>query len=160
DIRFAEGQFGGPGGRSIGLLQLAKETGAIEGSASYQAPAGTFPNGCHICEVEIDPDTGVYKITRYTGVDDVGRVLNPFLVKGQIQGGIVQGLGQAMGEGAVYDEQSGQLLTGSFMDYWMPRADVLPEFDLYTNEIPCTTNAMGVKGCGEAGTVAAPSVFI
>jgi carbon-monoxide dehydrogenase large subunit len=160
-ITFAEGRFSRPGAsRSLGLLELAAEAGELDAAANYQHKAVTLPNGCHICELEIDPETGVFRILRYTGVDDVGRVLNPLLVRGQIQGGIVQGLGQAMGEAAIYDKESGQLLTGSFMDYWMPRADVLPEFDLTTNEIPCTTNPMGVKGCGEAGTVAAPSAFI
>ncbi len=110
-------------------------------------------------EIEIDGDTGVYRITRFTAVDDFGQILNPMLVAGQVHGGIVQGLGQAMGEHAVYDA-NGQLVTGSFMDYWMPRAGDFPDFNVSYNEIPSTSNALGVKGAGEAGTVGAPAAFI
>lgn len=160
-IAFTAGRFtDAASGKSIGLIELARAAGSFEGEGSYQHGSVTLPNGCHICEVEIDRETGVFKLTRYTSVDDLGKVLNPLLVAGQMQGGIVQGLGQAMGEAAIYDQETGQLLTGSFMDYWMPRADVLPEFDLSYNEIPCTTNPLGIKGCGEAGTVAAPTAFI
>jgi aerobic carbon-monoxide dehydrogenase large subunit len=158
-ISFSAGRFQAAG-RSLGLEELAKAAGGLEAGGTYQHQAPTLPNGCHICEVEIDPETGVYRIGRYTAVDDLGKVLNPLLVMGQMQGGIVQGLGQAMGEAAIHDPETGQLLTGSFMDYWMPRADVLPDFDLTFNEIPCTTNPLGVKGCGEAGTVAAPAAFV
>ncbi|MFP6742224.1 MAG: molybdopterin cofactor-binding domain-containing protein, partial [Alphaproteobacteria bacterium] len=116
--------------------------------------------GCHICEVEIDRDTGVVEIARYTVVDDFGVVINPLIVEGQVHGGIVQGLGQAMFEHTVYDEVSGQLLSASFIDYCMPRADDLPTIDLSRNETPCTTNVLGAKGCGEAGTIGAPSAAI
>jgi carbon-monoxide dehydrogenase large subunit len=114
----------------------------------------TFPNGCHVCEVEVDPETGTTDVVRYTVVDDVGVMINPLLVKGQIHGGIVQGLGQVFGEEVVYDE-NGQLLTASFMDYRMPRADTLPSFNIDSHAVPTTVNRLGVKGAGEAGTVGA-----
>lgn len=120
----------------------------------------SHPNGCHVCEVEIDRETGATKVIRYTVVDDFGRILNPMLVRGQVQGGIAQGLGQAMGELAIFDDQSGQLLTGSFMDYWIPHADDLPDFDISFNEIKCHTNPLGVKGCGEAGAVGSSPAFV
>ncbi len=121
--------------------------------------AWTFPNGCHVAELEIDPDTGVTRIVRYTAVDDFGVVLNPMLVAGQVHGGVVQGIGQALYEHAVYDD-AGQLLSGSFMDYCMPRADGVPAMEVSTLEVPCTTNPMGIKGCGEAGSVASPAAVI
>jgi carbon-monoxide dehydrogenase large subunit len=124
-------------------------------------PAGaTYPNGCHICEVEIDPDTGVARISRYAVVDDVGRVVNPLLLKGQLHGGIAQGAGQALWETITYDTGNGQLLCGSFMDYSMPRADDLPSFEVASNEILTKANPLGIKGAGEAGTVGAlPAVM-
>jgi carbon-monoxide dehydrogenase large subunit len=122
--------------------------------------ANTYPNGCHIVEVEIDPDTGVVTIDRYTVVDDFGRTINPMMLEGQVHGGIVQGLGQALFENTVYDDDSGQLLTGSFMDYCMPRADDLPSFSFATHNVPCTANPLGVKGAGEAGAIGAPSAVI
>ena len=119
----------------------------------------TFPNGCHICEVEVDPETGKTEVLRYTVVDDVGRVVNPMIVEGQVHGGVAQGLGQALMEHAVYDHSSGQLVTASFLDYAMPRAEDIPPMDVRYNEILCTTNALGSKGAGEAGTVGAlPSI--
>ena len=124
--------------------------GGLDAAATTKLSAWTFPNGCHIAEVEVDPDTGTVKVVDYNIVDDFGVVLNPMLVEGQVHGGIVQGIGQALLEGAVYDD-SGQLLTGSFMDYTMPRADNMPSFDFSTVEVPCKNNTMGVKGCGEAG---------
>jgi carbon-monoxide dehydrogenase large subunit len=123
-------------------------------------PAQTFPNGCHIVEVEIDPDTGTVAIERYTVVDDFGRTINPLLLEGQVHGGIVQGIGQALLEHAVYDEESGQLIAGSFMDYAMPRAGDLPSFAFATHNVPCTANPLGVKGAGEAGSVGAPPAVI
>jgi len=120
----------------------------------------TFPNGCHICEVEINRETGVTRVTRYTVVDDFGHVLNPMLVEGQVQGGVAQGLGQAMGEQALFDQESGQPINASFLDYWMPRADAMPAIDFSTLNTPCTTNTLGVKGCGEAGTVGAAPAFV
>lgn len=125
----------------------------LDEQAFYDPKNFTFPNGTQICEVEVDPETGVVKIVRFAAVDDFGRVINPMIVEGQVHGGLVQGIGQALLEQAIYDEDSGQLLTGSFMDYAMPRADDVPDFEVKTNEVLCTTNALGVKGCGEAGTI-------
>ena len=122
--------------------------------------ANTFPNGCHIIEVEIDPDSGVVTIPRYTVVDDFGAVINPMLLEGQVHGGIVQGLGQALFEQTVYDEESGQLLSGSFTDYTMPRADHLPNFSFSTHNVPCKANPLGIKGAGEAGAIGAPPAVI
>ncbi len=119
----------------------------------YMPPGLTYPNGCHVCEVEVDPETGAVDVLRYTVVDDLGKLINPMLVDGQVHGGIVQGLGQALMENCVYDRGSGQLLSGTFMDYAMPRADDFPFFDLAYNEIPCATNPLGIKGAGEAGTI-------
>ena len=121
----------------------------------FAATAVTFPNGTHVCEVEIDPDTGVTEIVRYSAVEELGRVLNPLLVAGQTHGGVAQGIGQAMGEQIVHDRESGQMLTASFMDYQMPRADDLPDFQLATREVPTKVNPLGAKGVGEAGTVGA-----
>jgi aerobic carbon-monoxide dehydrogenase large subunit len=115
----------------------------------------TFPNGAHIAEVEIDPETGGIRLVRYTAVDDYGVLVNPMIAAGQAHGAIAQGIGQALFEHAAYDAGSGQLAAGSFMDYAMPRADDLPSFDLGFNSTRCTTNPLGVKGCGEAGAIAA-----
>src|SRR5262249_50946870 len=123
-------------------------------TAAFMPPTVTFPNGSQICEVEIDADTGVVRIVRHTVVDDVGRMVNPMLVKGQIHGGVVQGLGQGLFEQLAYDT-SGQLLAGSFMDYAMPRADDVPTFDVDSHEVPTQVNPLGAKGVGEAGTVGA-----
>src|SRR5438552_252149 len=124
-------------------------------TAAFVPPAVTFPNGCHLCEVEIDEETGAVRVVRYAVVDDVGRMVNPMLVKGQIHGGIVQGLGQGLFEILAYDSGTGQLLSGSFMDYAMPRADDLPFFDVDSHEVPTKVNPLGAKGVGEAGTVGA-----
>src|SRR5712691_9283211 len=124
-------------------------------TAAFVPPAVTFPNGCHLCEVEIDEETGAVRVVRYAVVDDVGRMVNPMLVKGQIHGGIVQGLGQGLFEILAYDSATGQLLSGSFMDYAMPRADDLPLFDVASHEVPTKVNPLGAKGVGEAGTVGA-----
>ncbi|WP_439814148.1 xanthine dehydrogenase family protein molybdopterin-binding subunit [Zavarzinia sp. CC-PAN008] len=132
----------------------------LDENAFYDPLNFTYPAGCHICEVEIDPDTGVVRIDRFTAVDDFGRIINPMIVHGQVHGGIAQGVGQALLEGAIYDQESGQLLTGSFMDYCMPRADDLPSYDLGFTETPCTHNPLGVKGCGEAGAIASPPAVI
>ena len=115
----------------------------------------TFPNGTHIAEVEIDPETGVTTLVRYAAVEELGKILNPQLVAGQIHGGVVQGVGQALGEQILHDPETGQLLTASFMDYQMPRADEMPEFVLATREVPTKVNPLGAKGVGEAGTVGA-----
>jgi carbon-monoxide dehydrogenase large subunit len=132
----------------------------LDTATVYQGRAPTFPNGCHICEVEVDPETGHVAIASYHVLDDFGRVINPMLVAGQVHGGVVQGLGQALLENCVYDPHTGQLLTASFSDYAMPRADDVPDIVVAYEEIPCTTNAMGVKGCGEAGTVGALPALI
>jgi carbon-monoxide dehydrogenase large subunit len=118
--------------------------------------AHTFPNGCHIAEVEIDPETGVTKLVRYTVTDDMGKTVNPMIVRGQVQGGVAQGFGQAVLEHTVFDPDSGQLLAGSFMDYTLPRADDLPDIEVDLIEVPCLTNPLGVKGAGEAGAVGSP----
>jgi carbon-monoxide dehydrogenase large subunit len=122
-------------------------------------PPSAFPNGCHIAEVEVDPETGAVDVVRYTFVNDFGVVINPLLVDGQAHGGIVQGIGQALRECTVYDGE-GQLLTGSYMDYAMPRAEDVPRFVNASHPVPATTNPLGAKGCGEAGCAGAlPSVM-
>lgn len=121
---------------------------------------GTFPNGCHICELEVDPDTGVSKILRYVVEDDVGVVVNPLILEGQIMGGVAQGLGQAIGEHAIYDEETGQLLSATFMDYPMPRAEGMPDIEFRYQEVPSPRNPLGVKGAGEAGTIGATPAYI
>ncbi len=127
--------------------------------AFYDPANFTYPAGTHICEVEIDPETGVVEIVKYTAVDDFGTVINPMIVEGQVHGGIAQGIGQALLEACVYDE-TGQLLTGSYMDYCMPRADDLPNFDVDLTCTPCTHNPVGAKGCGEAGAIGSPPAVI
>ncbi len=120
----------------------------------------SYPNGCHVCEVEIDRETGATRILRYVVVDDFGTVINPLLVKGQVHGGVAQGAGQALMEHMVYDPDSGQMLAGSLMDYTMPRSDDLCSFEVESNPVPTTANPLGVKGAGEAGTVGAlPAVI-
>ena len=159
DIGYAEGAFHIPGtDRSVTLFAVAEKAAALgeplDSKARAEVPQ-SFPNGCHICEVEIDPATGIVAIPVYTAVDDCGVALDPVLVEGQVQGGIAQGIGQALYEDAVYDPQSGQLLAGSFMDYAMPRADTVPDVTGALHPVPCRTNPLGVKGTGEAGTTAA-----
>jgi carbon-monoxide dehydrogenase large subunit len=129
-------------------------------NAFYDPSNFTYPAGSHICEVEVDPDTGRTTIARFTAVDDFGNIINPMIVQGQMHGGIAQGLGQAMMEGCVYDPKSGQLLTGSYMDYPMPRADDLPSFTIDHTNTPCTHNPLGVKGCGEAGAIGSPAAYM
>jgi len=164
DIVYEDGHFTIVGtDRSVTLAEIAMDMGedvAFDQEGSFKPPASTFPNGAHICELEVDPDTGTVEIVRYSVVDDFGKVLNPLLVEGQVQGGIVQGIGQALLEKTVYDQDSGQLLSGSFMDYAMPRADNLPFVEFRYNEIPCRTNPLGVKGAGEAGAIGAPPAII
>lgn len=167
DVAFADGTFTIAGtDRSIDLGEVARlafmpaqlPLGVEPGfwAASTFAPSGpTFPNGCHVSEVEIDPETGVVTVERYSVVDDVGTVMNPMLLKGQLHGGIVQGLGQILMEKVVLDPDNGQLVTGSFMDYCMPRAADVPLMEIETNEIPTATNPLGIKGAGEAGCVGA-----
>lgn len=131
----------------------------LDENAFYDPANFTYPAGCQICEVEIDPDTGVVEIAKFTAVDDFGNVINPMIVEGQVHGGITQGVGQALYEGVVYDG-NGQLVTGSFMDYQMPRADDVPSYDVDTTVTPCPHNPLGVKGCGEAGAIAAPAAVM
>jgi aerobic carbon-monoxide dehydrogenase large subunit len=172
DVAFADGVFSVPGtDLRMDLLELAKaardparlpadmEPG-LDATHQRVPPAQTFPNGCHIVEVEIDPDTGTVTVERYTVVDDFGRTINPLLLEGQVHGGIVQGIGQALLEHAVYDRQDGQMLSGSFMDYAMPRAGDVPSFAFSTHNVPSTANPLGVKGAGEAGAVGAPPAVI
>ena len=141
--------------RAIGLAEIARAANNpddLKGFGEFVQSEATYPNGTHICEVEIDPDTGETEIVRYTIVDDFGATVNPVLLAGQAHGGVVQGIGQALAENTVYGED-GQLLPASFMDYTMPRADMLPSFDFSTRNVPSTTNALGIKGAGEAGTI-------
>ena len=168
DVEFAEASFRVAGtDLKLDLFEVAKAArdpaklpaGMEPGLdvTKHRVPqAATFPNGCHIVEVEIDPDTGVVTLDRYTIVDDFGRTINPIMLEGQVHGGIVQGIGQALLEHTVYDEESGQLLSGSFMDYAMPRAGDLPFFSFATHNVPCSANPLGVKGAGEAGAIGAP----
>nr|WP_295470319.1 xanthine dehydrogenase family protein molybdopterin-binding subunit [Mesorhizobium sp.] len=141
------------------IAKAAKNPDDLKGFGEFIQDEATYPNGTHICEVEIDPATGTSEILRYTIVDDFGAVVNPILLAGQVHGGVVQGMGQALTEDTVYGED-GQLLTASFMDYGMPRADLLPFIDFSTRNVPSTTNALGIKGAGEAGTIGAtPAVM-
>jgi len=139
---------------------LDKLEPGLNENAFYDPTNFTYPSGSYVCEVEVDPDTGVTRVEKFTAVDDFGNLVNPLIVAGQVHGGIAQGLGQAMMEGCRYDPESGQLLTGSYMDYTMPRADDLPSFTLDHTVTPCTHNPLGVKGCGEAGAIGSPPAFI
>ncbi|HUL91592.1 MAG TPA: molybdopterin cofactor-binding domain-containing protein, partial [Burkholderiales bacterium] len=167
DVEFAAGKFRVAGtDRSVTIREVAKaayepqklpkglEPGLYE-TGTFSPENHTFPNGTHVCEVEIDPETGVVDVVRYTVVDDVGTVINPLTLKGQIHGGVVQGLSQVLFERVEYDPESGQLLTGSFMDYCMPRADDVCAMEVGSNPVPTKLNPLGVKGAGEAGTVGA-----
>jgi carbon-monoxide dehydrogenase large subunit len=120
----------------------------------------TFPNGCQAAEVEIDPETGHIELLRYVAVDDYGTLVNPMLTEGQVQGGLVQGIGQALGENCTYDEESGQLLAGSMMDYWLPRASQLPNIEVHLEGVPTKANPLGVKGSGQAGCIGAPQTVV
>jgi len=131
----------------------------LEETAFYDPKNFTYPGGCHIAEVEIDPETGRTSVINFTAVDDVGRVINPMIVEGQVQGGVAQGIGQALLETCVYDAE-GQLLSGSMMDYTMPRADDLPPVSVATHTTLCTHNPLGVKGCGEVGAIGSPPAVI
>jgi carbon-monoxide dehydrogenase large subunit len=173
DVQFADGRFTIAGtDRGLTLKEVARaafqpnklpkgmEPGLYE-TGTFSPPQDTFPNGSHLCEVEIDPDTGKVELMNYTVVDDVGTVINPKLLKGQIQGGIAQGAGQALMERVVYDPRSGQLLSASFMDYAMPRADDFGPMEIESAPVPTKLNPLGAKGAGEAGTVGAlPAVML
>ncbi len=139
---------------------LDKLEPGLNENAFYDPTNFTYPSGAYICEVEVDPDTGKTTVASFVAVDDFGNIVNPMIVSGQVHGGIAQGLGQAMFEGCVYDNESGQLLTGSYLDYAMPRAEDLPNFTVDHTTTPCTHNPLGVKGCGEAGAIGSPPAFI
>ena len=177
DIAYDDGVFSRENSNaSIGLFEVAAAMagagevgnalpenlrGELSAALTYHAKDDSFPNGCHVAEVEIDPDTGVVEVVNYTAVDDFGLLVNPLLVEGQVHGAVAQGLGQAMLEHTVYDPDSGQLLTGSFMDYALPRADHMPRrFITDTNGTPCLNNPLGVKGAGEGGTIGAPPAIM
>ena len=168
DIHFASGRYAVPGTDfGIGLLELgaslagsAKHAGECSASADFEGSVATIPNGAYACEVEIDPETGAVEIRRFVGVNDVGRRIDPVIVDGQLHGGVAQGLGQAWIEQVRYEEGSGQLLSGSLMDYALPRADDFPEFEMHEADIPTGNNPIGAKGAGELGCVGAPAAFM
>jgi carbon-monoxide dehydrogenase large subunit len=159
DLEFRDGRFSIAGtDRSIGLAEAAarESAGFIRASATETPSAPSWPNGAQVCEVEIDPATGEVTVVALTSVDDIGRIINHMIVEGQVHGGMAQGIGQALCEQAVYDASSGQLLTGSLMDYCVPRADQFPPLSASFDEsVPCKTNLLGVKGVGELGTIGA-----
>jgi aerobic carbon-monoxide dehydrogenase large subunit len=172
DVAFADGVFRVPGtDRTVAIEAVARaafnpaqlppdiEPGFAE-SGHFTPPSPTFPNGCHLCEVEIEPETGHVEIVRYLVVDDFGTVVNPLLLRGQVQGGVAQGVGQAMLERTVFDPETGQLMTGSLTDYCLPRAEDLPAIEFAYNVVPCRTNPLGLKGAGEAGAIGAPPALI
>jgi carbon-monoxide dehydrogenase large subunit len=171
DLEFKDGTFRIVGtDRALPLTDVAKafyrpvmlppqfDVG-LEASGTFAAEPPNYPNGCHVCEVEIDPETGAITLERYAAIDDVGKVINRLLCEGQIHGGVAQGAGQALMEAIVFDS-SGQLVTGSFQDYAMPRADDLPELVSELTEVPAKTNPLGVKGAGEAGATGAPPAIM
>ncbi|MDP6416868.1 MAG: molybdopterin-dependent oxidoreductase, partial [Gammaproteobacteria bacterium] len=167
DVEFSAGEFRIVGtDRVQSFISVAEATAPPDGGASFDekdsfAPdAATYPNGTHVCELEIDAATGSIELVDYTVVDDFGKVINPLLLLGQVHGGIGQGLGQALLECCQYESETGQLLSASFMDYTMPRADDLPSIRFARNEVPCTTNPLGIKGAGEAGAIGAPPAII
>ena len=173
DVEFANGEFTIKGtDKKVSFGQVAltayvphnypldKLEPGLNETAFYDPTNFTFPAGTYICEVEVDPATGVTRVDKFTAVDDFGTIINPMIVEGQVHGGLVQGIGQALMENCVYDRETGQLLTGSFMDYTMPRADDFPEFKIGTVCTPCTHNSLGTKGCGEAGAIGSPPAVI
>ncbi len=173
DIEFENGEFKVAGtDRKLPFAQIAltayvphnypldKLEPGLNENAFYDPTNFTYPAGSYVCEVEVDRETGKTQVVKFTAVDDFGNIINPMIVEGQIQGGLAQGLGQAMMEAGIYDRESGQLLTGSLMDYAMPRANDLPDFDIDNCVTPCTHNPLGVKGCGEAGAIGSPAAFI
>jgi len=161
DIEYRDGEYRIVGtDRNVSLFDAAKHANGLSATHTREPEKYTYPNGCHLAEVEIDPETGEISIVRYTIVDDFGRTINPKLAQGQIHGGTVQGVGQALLEHGYYDPESAQLLAGSFMDYAMPRADDFPSFDCTFRNVPCTGNPLGVKGAGEAGAVGAPAALV
>ncbi len=163
EVVFAEGIFTA-GERSVALLEVARAAAdSSEALDSYHwtlLDLITFPNGCHVAEVEVDPETGMVSLLRYTAADDFGSAINPLLLIGQVQGGVAQGIGQALMERTSYDKVSGQLLSGSFMDYALPRAEDLPDLDIHLHGIPTGSNPLGVKGAGQSGAIAAPPAVV
>ncbi len=156
DVEFEDGRFRVVGtDLSVTLEELGRAGGDLEADEFSSTDGATFPNGCHVCEVEVDPETGAVEIVRYTVVDDVGTVLNHKLVEGQVHGGVAQGAGQALGEQMLYEPGTGQLMTASFQDYAMPRASGFPAMTVMTHPVPTAKNPLGVKGAGEAGVVGA-----
>ena len=173
DIEFKDGKFtvaGTDRSKAFAEVSLAayvphnypldKLEPGLDETAFYDPTNFTYPAGTHICEVEVDPETGVVKVVNFTASDDFGNIVNPMIVAGQVHGGVTQGIGQALLEACVYDAESGQLLTGSYMDYAMPRADDVPTFNVSTQVTPCTHNPLGAKGCGEAGAIGAPAAMM
>jgi carbon-monoxide dehydrogenase large subunit len=172
DIVFDAGRFTVAGtGRAIGIFEVAAAAltrndlpddlaGPLGAVSDETITDASFPYGCHVCEVEIDPETGAVEIVSYAAVDDVGRAVNPMIVHGQVHGGIAQGVGQALWEQVVYDRATGQLLTGSFMDYAMPRAAALPSYLTELSEVPSTTHPLGIRPAGEGGTTPALAVVV
>jgi len=172
EVSFSAARFTVSGSeRGIDLLALAEAardpanlpdgmTPGLDADAYNDSDVFTFPNGCHVAEIEIDRETGAVTLERYLAIDDYGRLINPMLTMGQVQGGVAQGIGQALLEHTVYEEQSGQLLSGSFLDYALPRADDLPPLDIALAELPTAANPLGVKGAGQAGCMAAPQTII
>ncbi|MGE5088733.1 MAG: xanthine dehydrogenase family protein molybdopterin-binding subunit, partial [Candidatus Levyibacteriota bacterium] len=173
DIEFQDGKFtvaGTDRSKTFGEIALTayvphnypldKLEPGLDETAFYDPTNFTYPAGTHICEVEVDPDTGVVQVVSFSACDDFGNIINPMIVEGQVHGGLGQGIGQALLENCVYDADSGQLLTGSYMDYAMPRADDLPSFKVATRVTPCTHNPLGAKGCGEAGAIGSPAALM
>ena len=173
DIEFKDGKFtvaGTDRSKAFAEISLAayvphnypldKLEPGLDETAFYDPTNFTYPAGTHICEVEIDPETGVVTVVNFTACDDFGNIINPMIVEGQVHGGLTQGIGQALLEQCVYDEESGQLLTGSYMDYALPRAADVPSFKVDTRVTPCTHNPLGAKGCGEAGAIGAPAALM
>jgi carbon-monoxide dehydrogenase large subunit len=171
DIAFNDGRFSIVGtDRGVDIIALAatqrqkaaagQQVTTLDAAEVANIDKHTFPNGCHMAEVEIDPETGVLEIVRYRVCDDFGKAVNPLIISGQVHGGVAQGFGQAVLEHTAYDPASGQLVSGSFMDYALPRADDLPDIEVELLEVPCAGNPLGVKGAGEAGAVGSPPAVI
>jgi carbon-monoxide dehydrogenase large subunit len=173
DVEFADGAFKVAGtDKSIPFAQVAltayvphnyphdKLEPGLNENAFYDPQNFTFPAGSYVCEVEVDPETGITTIESFTAVDDFGNIVNPMIVEGQVHGGLTQGIGQALTEGCRYDPETGQLVTGSMMDYALPRADDVPSYKIGTKVTACTHNPLGVKGCGEAGAIGAPAALM
>ncbi len=172
DITFDDGTFSVAGtDKKLGIVDIAKFSYApmgvppqlgvgLEAVGAFESPGPNYPNGCHICEIELDPETGKVEIAKFTAVDDVGRVINPLLLEGQVHGGIAQGIGQALLEDIVFSADDGQMLSASFLDYCMPRADDMPYFELEEHDVPTASNPLGVKGVGEGGTTGSPAAIM